>query len=90
MPGGSFYRITLFLRACHTMANMLKNCDFSNNVTRRIIVQAFSRENSSFNMLDKIINRPHRARADWLNHFHSPWESKGYKVESQNDQLRLT
>ena len=26
----------------------------------------------------------------WLNQFYSLWESEGYKLESQNDQLRLT
>jgi len=28
--------------------------------------------------------------AERLNHFYSPWESKGYKLENQNDQLHLT
>jgi len=51
---------------------------------------AVSRETDSYSTLIQIANRAYRARADWLNHFHSPWESKGYKVESQNDQLRLT
>ena len=36
-----------------------------------------------------ISNRAYKAGTDW-NHFHSLWESKGYKVESQNGQLRLT
>lgn len=25
-----------------------------------------------------------------FNHFYSLWESKGYKIEGQNDQLHLT
>ena len=41
-------------------------------------------------MLDKIANRAYKAHADWLNDFYSPWDSKGYKVETQNDQLCLT
>jgi len=41
-------------------------------------------------MLHKIANQDYDARADWLNHIYSPRESKGYKVESQNDQPRLT
>jgi len=36
-------------------------------------------------MLNKIANRAFKACADWLNRFYSPRESKGYKVESQND-----
>jgi len=36
----------------------------------------------------KIANCAHKARADCLNHSYSTGESKGYKVESQNDQLR--
>jgi len=41
-------------------------------------------------MLNKIANRAYEVCPDWLNHFYSPRESEGYKVESQNDQLRLT
>jgi len=40
-------------------------------------------------MLDKITNRAYEARPDWLNHFYSPWEPEGYKVENQDDQLQL-
>ena len=46
-------------------------------------------QNCSSSMPYKIANRAYKAHADWLNHFHSPWGFKGYKVESQNDQLRL-
>jgi len=44
-----------------------------------------SREIDSSSMLDKIVNRAYKAVADWLNHFHSPWEFEDYQVESQND-----
>jgi len=51
---------------------------------------AVSRETGSSSMLDKIGNRAYKAHADWLNNFYSLRECKGYKVESQNDQLPLT
>jgi len=44
---------------------------------------------SSSSILNRIANRTYKARADWPNHFYSPWESRGYKVENQNGQLRL-
>jgi len=72
------------------MANLQK---IANNVAWKIALQisdsCFVRNRSS-SMLNKIANHAYMARTDWLNHFHSPRESKGYKVESQNDQLRLT
>jgi len=51
---------------------------------------AVSREICSSNMLNKIANHAYKARANRLNHFHGSWEFEGYKVESQNHQLRLT
>jgi len=45
---------------------------------------AVSRETASSSMLNDIANLAHKAGADW------PLESKGYTVESQNDQLRVT
>jgi len=41
-------------------------------------------------MQNKIANRAYKARADWLNHFHSLWASKGYKKENQNDPLHVS
>jgi len=49
-----------------------------------------SHDTGSSSMLNTIAKRAYKARADRLNQFYSPWESEGYKVESQNDQLRLT
>jgi len=79
---------------CHTMVNLRKNLGkIANNVMRKIALQicdsCFERKCSS-SALNKNANRAHKARADWLNNFHSPWEFKGYKIESQNYQLRLT
>jgi len=51
---------------------------------------ANSHETASSSMMNELANRTYKARADWLNHFYSPWESEGYVVESQNDQLLLT
>jgi len=51
---------------------------------------AVSRETDSSSMLNKTANRAHKACADWLNHFYSPWKSTDYKVKSQDDQLGLT
>jgi len=51
---------------------------------------AVSRETGSSRTLNKIANRACKARADWVNHFYGPWESKGYAVESQKDRVHLT
>jgi len=50
---------------------------------------AVSRKTGSSSKLNKIENCAHMTRTDWFHHFHSPWESEGYKAEIQNDQLRL-
>jgi len=41
-----------------------------------------SPKTASSNMLNRIANLVYKARADWLNHFYSTWESEGYEVES--------
>ena len=48
------------------------------------------RKTRNSSMLNQITNHASKARADWLKNFYSPWESRGYKIESQNGQLRLT
>jgi len=58
-------------------------------IVLRICDSRFTR-NCSSSVLNKIANHAYKARVDWLNHFHSPWESEGYKVQNQNDQLRLS
>ena len=78
----------LHLRACHRMANLREKHrgKIANNVTwkiaLRICVSCFAR-NCSYSMLNKIANRAYKAHTDWLNHFHSSREFKGYNVESQ-------
>jgi len=60
----------------------------ANNVTGKIalrICDSCFTLNCGSSMINKIANRAYKARTDWLNHFNSPWESEGYKVESQND-----
>ena len=49
-----------------------------------------SHEAGGSSALNKIAKRAYKACADWLNLFYSPWESAGYKVDSQNNQLHLT
>jgi len=46
---------------------------------------AVSRETGSF----EILNHAYKVPADRLIRFQSLWESEGYKVKSQNGQLRL-
>jgi len=52
--------------------------------------RAVSCETGSSSMLNEIANCAYKVRADWLNNIYSPRESKGFKVESQNDKLCLT
>jgi len=70
-------------RICKTIANVM--CKIASRTRERCFLR-----NCSSSMLNKIANRPYNPCADWLNHFHSLWESEGYKVESRDDQLRLT
>jgi len=82
------------LRACHLTTKLQKNREnFSNNVTWKIALRlcnnCFARTGSS-STLNKIANHTYKARADWLNHFYSLQDSQGYKVRSQNGQLRLS
>ena len=50
--------------------------------SHRELAIAILRETGSSSMLNKIPNHACKLGADWFNHFYSPWESKGYKVES--------
>ena len=52
------------------------------------LLQLF-RAKLAVSMLNKIANCAYKTHADWLNHFYSPWKSKGYKVENLNGQLHL-
>ena len=79
---------------CHTMVNLRKNHKKSQITLREKLYCEFAivvaRKTDSSSMLNKITNWAYKACGDWLNHFYSPWESAGFKVESQNDQLCLT
>lgn len=50
-------------------------------------VIAVSREIACFSMLKKFPNHIYKTHADWLKQFYSPWESKRYKIKSQNSQI---
>jgi len=87
--------LLFFDAACHKMANLRKKTAEKSEITLRENARcefaiAVSHKTDSTSMLNKIANRTYKPRTDWLNHFHSPWKSAAYKVESQNDHLPLT
>jgi len=47
------------------------------------ICNSCSRKTGGSSMLNKVATYAYKTRADWLDYFYSPWESKGYKVENQ-------
>jgi len=79
------------LRACQS-ATQWRTCE---NIAEKSQITLHKQSHCEFailvsSMLNKSPNCAHKTRADWLNHFYRPWESKGFKKESQNDQLHLT